>query len=71
MEAVGRVMTSLMRSCPGVDGARPESELGCKVAGEGMEMRCDSWNSTEKRMWQRGRGRELRASTWVTGCWCY
>ena len=28
VEAVGRVMTSLMRSCPGVDGARPESELG-------------------------------------------
>lgn len=28
VEAVGRVMTSLMRFCPGVDGARPESELG-------------------------------------------
>lgn len=26
--AVGRVMRSLMSSCPGVDGARPESELG-------------------------------------------
>lgn len=64
--AVGRVMRSLMSSAQVWMGH--VQSLNWDDRWQGREWRGVIHGTAQKRMRQRGRGRELRASTWVTGC---